>query len=137
MTMKLEGMDELLKSIANLEKKVSTKIKNEALKKGAEILKDEIRREAPKDSGILEENINVTSVKGDKITIHTGKAYHAHLVEFGRSAGTTTYRDKNGVVRPIKWGRTSPNAFMQRSFENKKDAIEKAMADVVRRGLGL
>lgn len=137
MSMKMAGMSGLMNRLKKMESDVRTQIKNEALEKGGTILLEAVKKEAPYGGGPnhLRDEIKKAKVTGDTIDVHTGKAYHAHLVEFGRSAGQGTYKDKNGVVRPIKWGYTAPNPFMTRAFENKQQDIIEEMGKVVKRGL--
>lgn len=139
MSLEVQGMDELLRNLKELGSKMDAKTEEKALKAGAKILEEEIKREANniRDDGTLYENIKSTKVKNGRIVVHTGGAYHAHLVEFGRSAGQKTYKDKRGRIRPVKWGSTSPQPVVQGSFERKKDEIFKEMAKVIRRELDL
>lgn len=139
MGLEIHGMNELLNRIKNMQLKVSEDVEKKALTAGGDILlkaaKDEANR--VRDDGTLYENIKETEVKNGKVTIHTGKAYHAHLVEFGRSGGQGTYKDKNGVRRKVTWGDTAPNPVMARAFEKSQQEITKTMKDVIKRELGL
>lgn len=139
MGIELQGMDELLKSVKRMGQKVSRDVEEKALKEGGKILVKAAKEEANRvrDDGTLHDNIEETTVKNGVITIHTGEAYHAHLVEFGRSGGQGTYRDKRGVIRPVKWGDTAPNPVMARAFENSQNEIITAMRNVIKRELGL
>ena len=139
MSMKLIGMDELMRNIKKLGLKVEQQLTEQALKKGSVILQEEVKQEAPRGKGLrhLQDEIKISKIENGKVSIHTGKAYHAHLVEFGRSAGHGTYKDKNGVERKVTWGYTAPNPFMTRAFERKQSEITKEMAKVIKRGLGL
>lgn len=139
MGIELEGMDALLKSVRKMGQKVSKSVEEKALNEGGKVLVTAAKVNANKvrDDGTLHDNIKETTVKKGKITVHTGEAYHAHLVEFGRTSGQGTYKDKNGVIRPVKWGDTAPNPVMQRAFENSKNEIITVMRDVIKKELGL
>lgn len=139
MGLELHGMDELLKSIKKMHGKVSHNVEQKALEAGGHILVEAAKEEANRvrDDGTLYDNIQETEVKNGKITIHTGEAYHAHLIEFGRSGGQSTYKDKNGVIRPVKWGDTAPNPVMARAFEKSQKEITKTMTDIIKEELGL
>lgn len=139
MSLEIHGMNELLKSIENMGKKVDKKTEEKALIEGGKVLIKAAKEEANRvrDDGTLHDNIKDTKVKNSKITIHTGEAYHAHLVEFGRSSGQGSYRDKNGKRRKVKWGDTAPNPVMGRAFENSQSEIMKAMSKVIKRELDL
>lgn len=139
MSLEVQGMEELLRNIKQLGIKMNPKVEEKALNSGAKILEDEIKREANKirDDGTLFENIKSTKVKNGRIIVHTGEAYHAHLVEFGRSAGQKTYKDKKGRIRLAKWGTTTPQPVVQGSFKRKKNEILNEMKKVLKRELGL
>lgn len=139
MGIELQGMDSLLRSVKQMRKKVSRSTETKALEAGGKVLAKAVKEEANKirDDGTLYENIKETAVKNSKITVHTGGAYHAHLVEFGRSSGQGTYKDKNGVIRPVKWGDTAPNPFMSRAFENSQKEIIETMGNVIKKELDL
>lgn len=139
MPIELQGMDDLLKSVRQMGKKASRSVEEKALKAGGDILLEAAKEEANRvrDDGTLYENIEKTTVNNGKITIHTGKAYHAHLIEFGRSSGQGTYKDKNGVIRPVKWGDTAPNPVMARAFENSRNEIITVMRNVIKKELDL
>lgn len=139
MGMELHGMIELMNSLKGMGLKVTKEIERKALEAGGEILVSAAKAEANRvrDDGTLHDNIKETEVKNGKLTVHTGQAYHAHLVEFGRSAGQGTYKDKNGVRRPVKWGDTSPNPVMARAFEKSKPEIILEMSKVIKREMGL
>lgn len=139
MPIELQGMDDLLKSVRQMGKKASRSVEEKALKAGGDILLEAAKEEANRvrDDGTLYENIEKTTVNNGKITIHTGEAYHAHLIEFGRSSGQGTYKDKNGVIRPVKWGDTAPNPVMARAFENSRNEIITVMRNVIKKELDL
>ena len=139
MGMELHGMSELLNHVRSLGMRVERNVEKKALEAGGEILVRAVKAEANRvrDDGTLHDNIKETEVKNGKLTVHTGQAYHAHLVEFGRSAGQGTYKDKNGVRRPVKWGDTSPNPVMARAFEKSKPEIILEMSKVIKREMGL
>ena len=124
---KLEGMDELFKKLESMGKKAS-RIENKALRKAGEILKEEVKKEAPRDSGEMAESIEVSKIKrrkGDKyVEIGADKEYfYSKFIEFG-------YITRNGTNVPA-------NPFMSRSYENKKDEINNTIKNEIKKGLGL
>lgn len=139
MSIEVQGMQELINNLRQMGFAIDTRTEEKALKAGARIIETEIKSEADRirDDGTLHDNIKTTEVKNSRVTVHTGDAYHAHLIEFGRSAGQGTYVDKNGVTRPVKWGDTNPNPVIQGSYERKKDEVLNEMKKVIRRELGL
>lgn len=139
MGMELHGMSELMNNLKKMGLKVTNQTEQKALEAGGEILVKAVKVEANRvrDDGTLHDNIKETEVKNGKLTVHTGHAYHAHLVEFGRSAGQGTYKDKNGVRRPVKWGSTGANPVMARGFEKSQREIILEMARVIKKEMGL
>src|SRR5690606_14516925 len=110
-----------------------------ALNAGGRIMRDGIKAEAPvspRNGGTLKANIRLKRAKDGVVKIHSGKAYHAHLVEFGRSGGSAKVM-MGGKMRTVYWGPTTPNPFMDRGFHANKNTSQDAMADALRRELGL
>lgn len=106
---------------------------NKALTKAGKITQEAIIAEAPVDKGTLKKNIKLRRPKDGEALIHTGAAYHAHLVEFGRSGGSAI--TKKG--RKVKWGPTTPNPFFSRGFEQSKSEAMSAMIGELQKGLKL
>lgn len=78
-------LDELLKTLAP---KLQRNVSRAALRAGAVVFRDEIRRTAPTDSGALKKSVRVTSrARGNNVSasakVGNSVAWYAHLVEFG------------------------------------------------------
>lgn len=78
-------LDDLLKT---LPVKLQRNVSRAALRAGAVVLREEIRRNAPVDSGDLRRSVRVTSrARGDNVSasakVGNRVAWYAHLVEFG------------------------------------------------------
>jgi len=131
MEIKLEGMDAVLQNLQRLV--VDEALESKALNKAGKITQEAIANEAPVDKGTLKRNIKLRRAKNGEVIIHTGGAYHAHLVEFGRSAGSAI--TKKG--RRVKWGRTNPNPFFTRGFDASKEEAKQALINELQKGLGL
>lgn len=131
MDLKVDGIDDILQNLSRLN--IDEAVESKALTKAGNVTRDAIKEEVPVDQGNLQKNIRVKRPKDGEAHVHTGRAYHAHLVEFGRSGGSTV--GKNG--RRVSWGPTSPNPFFTRGFESSKDEARQAMADEIRKRLKL
>jgi HK97 gp10 family phage protein len=129
------GLEALSKQLSKLEN--AEQIQQKALQKAGRHLVDELKVAAPYHDGTVKDNLKLKRVDDHEIIVHTGKAFHAHLIEFGRSAGKTQIRDKNGVMRTIKWGSTTPNPFMTRTYESQIDILQGIIAIELRKGMGL
>lgn len=136
----MHGMSEILNNLARLA--IEEDVEKMALNKATKVVKEAIVEEAPidsrnpADSASLHKNIKSTRYKDGVVSIHTGGAYHAHLVEFGRSAGSK-YALKNGKRQLVTWGATNANPFFTRGFgKSSREAIE-VMSDEIKKALRL
>ena len=136
----MTGMSELLKQLGRLP--IEEEDEKKALDKATKVVKKAIAEEAPidkknpKDSSSLHKNIKSTRYIDGVVTIHTGGAYHAHLVEFGRSAGSK-YALKNGKRQLVTWGATEANPFFTRGFGRSSREAVDVMANEIRKALRL
>lgn len=137
MKVELDGLEAVLQNLSRFN--VDEAIENKALTKAGKITQEAIEKEAPidkrnkPDMHSLHKNIKLRRPKDGEALIHTGAAYHAHLVEFGRSGGTAI--TKKG--KHVKWGPTSPNPFFSRGFEQSKSEAMSAMVEELQKGLKL
>ncbi|MEK4228966.1 HK97-gp10 family putative phage morphogenesis protein [Solibacillus sp. FSL H8-0538] len=140
MEINFSGLDAVMQNIARMAIEEDTERK--ALIKAAKVVKDAISEEAPvdkrsgEDSATLKNNIKSSRPVDGEVKIHTGQAYHAHLVEFGRSAGSAVAK-KKGKEQKVTWGATAANPFFTRGFEGSKDTAMLEMAEVIKRDLKL
>ena len=117
-------------------------IENKALSKAGKVTKESVIEEAPVDKrnppdyGSLHKNIKVSRPRDGEVKVHTGGAYHAHLVEFGRSGGSIM-AIKNGKRQKVTWGKTNPNPFFTRGFAKSRNDAKQAMVDELKKGLKL
>ncbi|AHN24362.1 HK97-gp10 family putative phage morphogenesis protein [Lysinibacillus varians] len=134
MRLELNGMEATLQNLMNLP--LEEEDENRALNKAAKIVKEAVIEEVPVDDGTLKKNIKAKRARDGEAKVHTGGAYHSHLVEFGRSAGSK-YALKNGNHQLVTWGATAPNPFFTRGLERSKETAINAMADEIRKALRL
>ncbi len=134
MEVKIDGLDQVLQNLNLLV--VDEAMESKALNKAGNIAKEAIASQAPVapvNGGTLQRNIKLKRAKNGEALVHTGGAYHAHLVEFGRSGGSAI--TKKG--RRVKWGPTSPNPFFTRGWDASETEAKQAMVDELKKGLGL
>jgi len=134
MRLEMQGMEAIMQNLLNLPLEEADE--NRAINKAAKIVKEAVIEEAPVDDGTLKSNIKAKRAKDGEAKVHTGGAYHSHLVEFGRSAGSK-YALKNGKRQLVTWGATVPNPFFTRGLEKSKDNAINAMADEIKKVLRL
>lgn len=136
----ISGMDELAKILQNLP--LEEKEENSIVNKAAKLVQEAAIEEAPvderneEDSGTLKRNIKLMRAREGVARVHTGGAYHAHLVEFGRSGGSKT-AVKSGKSQKVTWGDTVPNPFFTRAFQKTKGEAQKVMAEELKKRLNL
>lgn len=121
MAFDLQGMEELMRTIEQMGKKVEGQVEEKVLKKGAEHLRNKIEENAPKRTGKLKGEIVVGKIKGGKVEIgvdQKGKAFYGYFQEFGTS---------KMKARP----------FVAPTLENESQKTQNIMKDVIKRELGL
>lgn len=134
MELKITGLDEILQKLSELP--LEEEDENRALNKAANVVKKAVIEEAPEDDGTLKKNIKVKRAKDGEAKVHSGKAYHAHILEGGRSGGSK-YALKNGKRQKVSWGPMAPNPFFTRGFEKSKRESQQVMADEIKKVLKL
>lgn len=111
----LEGADELDRALKRIGDRATGILLREAVQKGADIVADEAKRLAPKDTGALAEGIHAevtTSKQGQAAAdiSHHRKQWYGGLVEKGT---------KNSPAQP----------FLRPAFDATADEAEKVVAD--------
>lgn len=124
---RVEGLEELLKKVEEMDKKGSN-IQGNALKQAGEYLKGEMRKEIISKGLIrtekLRDDIEVSNLKSKKtykyVSVGPGKetAWRAKFVEYGTSKA-----------------RAFP--FMAPTYEQNKDEIQNIIKEELKKGLGL
>jgi len=140
MHLEMQGLEALLQNLTNLPLEEADE--NKALNAAAKVVKEAVIEEAPQDKrnssskSSIKNNIKTTRAKNGEAKIHTGGAYHAHIIEGGRSAGRK-YALKNGKRQLVTWGPIAPNPFFTRGFESSKGRAVDVMSDEIRKALNL
>ena len=118
MPIELSGMDQLL---SRLERTNIETVKEKALKKGAEVIREEMATNAPVLTGNLKENIEVSDMKTKNSTeyVEVGPnkdAFYAKFIEFG------TIKQK---AKP----------FIEPAFLAKRREVQVKIAEIVGRAI--
>lgn len=133
MRVEVTGLDAALQNLLRLN--IDESLETKALTKAGKITQEAVIAEAnfgSRSKGTMKKNIKLKRPKDGEVVIHSGGAYHAHLIEFGRSGGS-----KIGGGRKVTWGPTAPNPFFSRGFEASQEDAKQAMIDEIQKGLGL
>jgi HK97 gp10 family phage protein len=134
MRVDMSGLDEVLQNLTRLN--IDETLENRALTKAGKVTQQAVQNEASfgiRSKGTIKKNIKFRRPRDGEVVIHTGRAFHAHIEEFGRSGGSIV--SKSG--RKVTWGATAPNPFFSRGFEQSKKESMGAMISELQKGLGL
>ena len=121
----------IIRVIAEMEVDAATA--RRALNKGAEVVQERIKNEAPERYGTLKENILIEP-DGEDVIVHSGRAGHAHIIEGGRKKGKKRVKTKSGKWRVVRWGHMDANPFFSRAYEASKGKATEVIAEELRRG---
>jgi len=116
----LEGADELNEALRRLSDRASGELLRQAADAGAEVIRAEAERIAPRDTGVLASNIEDRAIRRQMIgraQIDIGptrEAWYARFVEIGTS-------------------RMQAKPFLRPAFDAKKDEAVRAVRAVLRR----
>lgn len=128
MEVKLEGMEEMMKAVRQLEDR-GEKLEKKALYRAGDIIKEAVQSEAPvtnrliPERGLLKKEIKRSNMKFDGGVNYveikpSRKAYYGHFVEVGTS-------------------KMSANPFMTRGFNKSVDRAMREAMQVFKEGLKL
>lgn len=134
MNFEISGLDDILQKLGNLP--LEEEDENRAVNKAANVVKKAVQEEVKAQGWTFQNEIKTKRAKNGVAAVHTGKAYHAHILEGGRSGGQR-YALKNGKRQLVKWGPMAPNPFFTRGFEKSKREAQQAMADELKKVLKL
>ncbi|MGE6515196.1 HK97-gp10 family putative phage morphogenesis protein [Lysinibacillus sphaericus] len=141
--LEVNGMEALMQNLLNLP--LEEHEENQALNAGAKVVKEAVIEEVPVSRSkknnknkrtSLKKNIKAQRAKEGEAKVHTGKAYHSHIIEGGRSAGSK-YVMKKGKRQKVTWGAMAPNPFFTRGVEKSKGSAVDAITDVIKKAKNL
>ncbi|WP_017726766.1 hypothetical protein [Halalkalibacterium ligniniphilum] len=133
MQIDFEGLDELIAQVENLERG-SQRIKNQALIRGGDLLKERIEAEVyshglSRKSGQAQESIVRTNPKNDELFVGTKGG--------AQQPGFYLYMHEFGYFN-VRAGRfIAPRPLVSIVFQNSTNDILRVQADELRKGLGL
>lgn len=132
MAAQLEGVNQLLNRINELGKTVPEQVRDKALEKGSEYLRQKLEDNVysmglHEKSGTAKKSMVVSTIKDGKVEVgikNTGEAFYLYFHEFGffnKLVG------KKVPARPL----------FRPTFENEKEKLQQIMIDVIRNGMNL
>ena len=141
-TVKIDGLDKLQNALEDLGKKGTTVVR-EAVRAGATVIKDEIVLQAPKESGILAEHINIRTKKqkGVDLAVSAFVGPASKPVIYERTNGKTSGvpRTAEFISKLLEFGSAtrSKKPFITRAWETARGAALQRMISVIKGRLGL
>jgi|SRR5579883_1267088 len=122
----IKGVKETLKMLKTLDAKVAKKVSRSAMRKGMKVIKNQVKENAPVDSGALKDSVKIKAGKRsrNKISIEVvigdglgkGDTYYAAAVELGH-------------------GDTPPNPFIRNTFAEKGQEAADITIETIANGV--
>lgn len=135
-TFEIKGLQELQTKLEGLEAKVARKGIRQALRAGANVIRTAMAANAPKDSGFLEEHIDIkTRLKSDYLAGSAFIGPNGKIV-YPRKPGWPS-RTAALVARWLEFGtsRMSKKPFMTQAFDTRKEEALEAITEKLRDAL--
>lgn len=142
-TVEVKGLDELQKALEELVDTDGSKYVRQAVRAGAVVVKDQIVQNAPKDSGLLAEHIDVKTRKqrGEALAVSALIGPNSKEVIHPQTGGKTSglRRTAQFITRMLEFGskKMSKKPFMTQAFESSKTKALDRMVETLREKLGL
>ncbi|MBP3038065.1 HK97 gp10 family phage protein [Bacillaceae bacterium Marseille-Q3522] len=141
MPAQLDGMNQLLQRVTEMQKTLEISTKEKALNAGAKVFKDGIENEIVSKglvrTGNLKNNVAISNIKDDETVeigiSQQGDAYYGYFLEFGRKSGRVRY----GKHKGRKYSRMTAKPFVGPAYENNKSKAQDKMSEVIREDLNL
>ena len=139
----ISGLKELQASLDRLAKRDSNRIARRGISKMAQIIRKEMRAQAPRETGDLRKNLNYRIFRDSRGGFR-GKvgpkpqAFYARFIEFGTAAHIIPRKDTKGrpqkklrignnVYASVKHPGITPKPFLRPAFESsKRRAVDEA-----------
>lgn len=138
LSMKMRGLDELVRVLKEMPDKTRAKISRQALRQSAELMKQEVIARTPRKDGFLQASIRTkvqVGVNFERALIIAGdaRAWYAHLMEYGFVH--TGHGKKKKERKPTSRGKVEGKAFLrgaaEAKFEPTVDLFEKTVGEVI------
>lgn len=125
----------LLEKLRKYPDDVQDKVIKKSVRKGANLVKSDAKREAPKDTGLLKSKVTIRQARKKSnlsqfVMIVNVKAPHHHLIELGtddrepKKGKFLVFENKQGqeiFVKKVKGVKANP--FLGRAYEKNKDKV--------------
>lgn len=142
----IKGFEKISKRLKNMEKKAGNKVVRRGVSKMAQVVRKEMRRNAPRKTGKLNKELRY-KVKRDKrggFTAQVGAfndAYYARFLEGGAKPHRITPKNKKGVsvggkvYRSIQHPGVRATRFLSKSFQASRNIAIKQAGEIMMKEL--
>lgn len=134
-SLRLSGFRELDQKLGQLGEEVARRIVFQAVREGADLIRDEARARVPKDSGVTARNIRTRMSRRSKGAVEarigtTKRAWYARLVEHGTAPHKITAKHAKVLAnkatgrffgKTVKHPGTAPRPFLRPALEARAD----------------
>lgn len=143
-TVEVKGLDELQKALEGLVDKDGTKYVRAAVRAGATVVKDEMAKQAPKETGFTSEHIDVKTKKqrGEALAVTALIGPNSKVIrpkdadrQKGKTAGLP--RTASFIAKMLEFARRGRKPFVTQAWESSKGKALEAMVDKLKEKLGL
>jgi len=135
MKIQMSGLDEIMKKLFTLDKRLATRTFNRAIRKSADIILDEARTQLARQVGVKTGTLTGSLSKRKAVAIRryrNGRVYYAAIGPGGEAHHAWLIEHGHNIVRGGKVvGRTRPRPFMSDTFEKTQAAAESAIVDII------
>ncbi len=143
-TVKITGTKEIIGKLLQLAEKVASEHAKEAMRKGAEIIRDEASSRAPRRTGRLAKSI-VIEEREDGFYVGPEKdVFYGLFVEYGTSGHKIKPKLRKalasgGIIfgKDVQHPGIAPSPFLRPALDEKKKAVMEAVRDELKRRLEL
>ncbi len=142
-SVEVKGLDELQRALEALQDADGTKFVRASVRAGAVVVKDQMVENAPKDSGLLAEHIDVKTRKqrGTALAVSALIGPNSKTIIHEQDGGKTSglRRTAQFITRMLEFGskKMSKRPFMTQAWEQSKTKALDAMVEKLKEKLGL
>lgn len=136
MAIQMTGMQQIIQQVNQMGQRINRDVTTKSLQQGGNFMRDKVKENVSVLTGDLKASITTSEIENNQIAIgpdQQGDGFYGHILEFGRKPGVV----KTGKYKGFKYPGMSPRPFMGPAFENNREAVERIMANVIKRELKL
>lgn len=119
---RIEGTEALKRALADLPKKLQNKVIRQALRAGAKVFSQEVKAEAPKETGALKRSTKVKAGKRKKDYLSV------NVIVTGGHPDSVPIFVEYGTVK------MEADPFLARSFDKRESAVETGLINDIAEG---